>query len=168
MEHWVGNVILYVIIMICLLLTFLGMMGNVWLLVSAVTFAIYEDFNRFNEPFLLYLFLVFAAGELWEFFISFFGIKRKNVSWRAVFMIGIGTIIGVIIGTGILPLFGSVVGGALGAGVTAFAVEYSKNSNKDDAWNLAFLALKTQLLAILGKITAGVVMASMMVLQTFK
>ena len=79
-----------------------------------------------------------------------------------------GTMVGVIAGTAVLPLFGSVIGGVVGSGLTAFTIEYNKNSSKDDAWNLALLAMKTQLLAALGKITAGVVMASMMVLQTLK
>jgi len=167
-EHWFGNIILYIVVIVCLLLTFLSMMGNVWLLGTAIAFAFYDNFLRFNEEFLFYLFLVFAFGELWEFFISFFGIKRKNVSWATVFVIGIGTIAGVIIGTAVLPLLGSVIGGVTGAGIVAFAIEYTKNSSKTDAWNLALLAMKTQLLAALGKITAGVVMASMMILQTLK
>ena len=83
-------------------------------------------------------------------------------------IIGIGTLVGVIIGTAILPLFGSVIGGVMGSGIMAFTLEYNKNSSKADAWNLALLAMKTQLLAALGKITAGVVMASMIVLQTLK
>jgi hypothetical protein len=167
-EQWFGNIILYIVVSVCLFLTFLSMMGNVWLLGTAVAFAFYDNFMRFNEDFSFYLFLVFAAGELWEFFISLFGIKRKEVSWATVLFIGIGTIVGVIIGTAILPLFGSVIGGAAGSGIMAFAIEYNKNSSKADAWNLALLAMKTQLLAALGKITAGVVMASMMVLQTLK
>ena len=168
MEQWFGNIILYIVVSVCLFLTFLSMMGNVWLLGTALTFAFFDNFIRFNEEFLLYLFLVFAAGELWEFFISFFGIKRKNVSWTTVLIIGIGTLVGVIIGTAILPLFGSVIGGVMGSGIMAFTLEYNKNSSKADAWNLALLAMKTQLLAALGKITAGVVMASMIVLQTLK
>ena len=168
MEQWFGNIILYLVVMVCLFLTFLSMMGNVWLLGTALVFAFFDHFIRFNEEFLLYLFLVFAAGELWEFFISFFGVKRKNVSWATVIFIGMGTMVGVIAGTAVLPLFGSVIGGVAGSGLTAFTIEYNKNSSKDDAWNLALLAMKTQLLAALGKITAGVVMASMMVLQTLK
>ena len=168
MEHWFGNIILYIVVMICLLLTFLSMMGNGWLLGTAIAFAFYDNFMRFDEKFLFYLFLVFAAGELWEFFISLFGIKRKNVSWSTVLFIGIGTIAGVIIGTAVLPLLGSVIGGVTGSGIMAFTLEYNKNSSKADAWNLALLAMKTQLLAALGKITAGIVMASMMILQILK
>ena len=168
MEHWFGNIILYIVVMICLLLTFLSMMGNVWLLGTAIAFAFYDNFMRFDEKFLFYLFLVFAAGELWEFFISLFGIKRKNVSWSTVLFIGIGTIAGVIIGTAVLPLLGSVIGGVTGSGIMACTLEYNINSSKADAWTLALLAMKTQLLAALGKITAGIVMASMMILQTLK
>lgn len=168
MENILVNILLYMVILICLLLTFLGMMGNVWLLLSAGFYAVQEDFVKFNEEFLLFLFLVFAAGEIWEFFVSFFGIKRKDVSWFTVFIVGVGALFGVIVGTAVLPLFGSVVGGALGAGIAAFAIEYARNRNRKDAWRLALLALKTQLLAVLGKITAGVIMACMMVLQSLK
>ena len=168
MENILANILLYMVILICLLLTFLGMMGNVWLLLAAGFYAVQEDFVKFDEEFLLFLFLVFAAGEIWEFFGSFFGIKRKDVSWFTVFIVGVGALFGVIVGTAVLPLFGSVVGGALGAGIAAFAIEYARNRNRKDAWRLALLALKTQLLAVLGKITAGVIMACMMVLQSLK
>ena len=66
MENILANILLYMVILICLLLTFLGMMGNVWLLLSAGFYAVQEDFVKFNEEFLLFLFLVFAAGEIWN------------------------------------------------------------------------------------------------------
>lgn len=165
MEYWLESIVLYLIIIFCLFLTILNLMGNLWLITAAAVYAVYNNFTRFDEMFLFYLFLVFAVGELWEFVVGFLGIKRKNVSWVEVFFIGLGTIFGVIVGTGVMPILGSVVGGSLGACATAFTIEYMKNKSKKDAWHLARLAFKTQLLAALGKITAGVVMACMMVLQ---
>ena len=58
MEQWFGNIILYLVVMVCLFLTFLSMMGNVWLLGTALIFAFFDHFIRFNEEFLLYLFFL--------------------------------------------------------------------------------------------------------------
>ncbi|HIU63784.1 MAG TPA: DUF456 family protein [Candidatus Avacidaminococcus intestinavium] len=168
MEHIISNIILYVLVLACLFLTFLNLMGNAGLLLTGLVFAVFDGFTRFNEDFLLYFFIVFAIGELWEFFVSLFGVKRKNVSWFMVFVIGLGTLFGAIIGTAVLPILGSIIGGAVGAFLVAYIIEYAKNKSKTDAYNLAFLAFKTQLLAILGKITAGVIMAVMLIMQSFK
>lgn len=168
MEHIFSNILLYLLVLVCLFFTFLNLMGNVGLLLTGLIFALFDGFTRFNEDFLLYFFIVFAIGELWEFFVSLFGIKRKNISWIMVFFIGIGALLGAIIGTGVFPVLGSVLGGAIGAGLTAYTIEYMKNRSRVDAANLAFLAFKTQLLAVLGKITAGVIMAVMLIIQSIK
>ncbi|MCD7975377.1 MAG: hypothetical protein LUF25_06370 [Phascolarctobacterium sp.] len=46
------------------------------------------------------MFAIYVLGECLEFFISLFGIKRSDIPWSAVILIGIGGIIGTDIGTG--------------------------------------------------------------------
>lgn len=167
LEQWLGNIAMYLIILACLFLTFIDFCGNFLLLGTAVVYAFLENFRHFDEGFLLTLFVIFALGEFWEFFMSFFGIKKEHVSWLTVFLIGIGTLVGAVFGTMVLPLFGSLVGGAGGAFLVAYVVEYSRTNNGNDAWSLALTAFKMQFLAMLGKIVAGVVMACLMVSRLF-
>ncbi|MEG1413269.1 MAG: DUF456 domain-containing protein [Acidaminococcaceae bacterium] len=165
MEVWFGTFAMYLVILFCLGLTVLDLGGNLWLMLAATGYAMLENFAHYNETFLLYLLLIFVAGELWEFAIGFLGVKRAKVSWLTVLLIGLGSIVGALLGTLVLPVLGSVVGGAVGAFVTAFTVEYLKNQNQDDALQLAWLAFRAQFLAVLGKLVAGVVMAVMMMYQ---
>ena len=57
-------------------------------------------------------------------------------------LIGIGTFIGAVLGTGVFPVFGSVLGGAMGSFVMAFVYEYSQTMDCDDAFELAWKAAK--------------------------
>ena len=64
--------------------------------------------------------------------------------WSVVGLIGIGTFIGAVLGTGVFPVFGSVLGGAMGSFVMAFVYEYSQTMDCDDAFELAWKAAKLQ------------------------
>ncbi len=165
MEFWTENIIMYGLISVCFILTLLGMAGNFWMLLLGCGYAIFTDFERIQPRILFILVTIFLLGELWEFIMGFFGIKRSNVSWGAVFLIGMGTIGGAIIGTVIFPVFGSLVGSAVGASGVAYLYEYRKSSNNDDAKHLAWLAFKTQFLAALGKVIAGVAMGVLLCSQ---
>ncbi|MCD8174432.1 MAG: hypothetical protein LUD41_00545 [Phascolarctobacterium sp.] len=55
--------------------------------------------------------------------VSVCGIKRSDIHWSAVILIGIGGIIGTDIGTGFFLILGSFIGGVIGAFVVAFAYE---------------------------------------------
>ena len=163
MEFWVENIIMYGCITVCFLLTIVGMAGNLWMLLLACGYAIFTDFTRFTPQVLLWLVLIFLFGELWEFVVGFFGVKRKNVSWLGVFIIGIGTVIGAVAGTFVLPVLGSLIGGAIGACGAAYLYEYRKSQNQADAKHLAWIAFKAQFLAALSKIISGVAMGLVMI-----
>ena len=158
MAFWTENIIMYGFIAICFFLTLLGMGGNFWMLLLGCGYAIFTDFERIQPRVLFILALLFFLGELWEFAMGFFGVKRSNVSWCAVFLIGCGTIVGAIAGTMLLPVLGSLIGGALGASGVAYLYEYRKSSNEADAKHLAWLAFKAQFLAAIGKVVAGLAM----------
>ena len=82
-------------------------------------------------------------------------------------LIGIGTFIGAVLGTGVFPVFGSVLGGAMGSFVMAFVYEYSQTMDCDDAFELAWKAAKLQFIAIIGKVVAAAAMAILLVKQIF-
>jgi len=111
--------------------------------------------------------LVYAFGEIWEFIVSFFGIRRHKVSWGAVFLIAVGTFLGAVIGTGFFPVLGSVLGGAVGSYIVAFGYEFMRTRNKENAFALAWKAAQTQFVAMLGKIVASFAMALLLFKQIF-
>lgn len=165
MAFWTENIIMYGLIAVCFFLTIVGMGGNFWMLLLGSGYAIITDFERIQPRILFFLALLFVLGELWEFGMSFLGIKRSNVSWLAVFCIGCGTIAGAIMGTFLLPILGSLAGGAVGAAGVAYLYEYRKSSNKADAKHLAWLAFKAQFLAAVGKLVAGLAMGILLCSQ---
>lgn len=149
------------------LLTLLDLPGNTVMLAAGIGYAFFDEARYFDGRILSALILVYVFGEIWEFVVSFFGIKRQKVSWGAVFLIGIGTFTGAVIGTGIFPVLGSVAGGAMGAYLVAFAYEYLRTRNKANALVLAWQAAKVQFVAMLGKIVASFALAILLLKQIF-
>ena len=113
--------------------------------------------------------LIYALGEIWEFVLSFFGIKRqvKDISWWGVFLIGCGTFAGTIMGTTVFPVLGSVIGGAIGAFAMAYLYEYLRSHDLQHAGALAWQAAKMQFVAMLGKLVATFALAILLARQIF-
>ena len=132
MEYFLEALAAALIVIVGPLLTLVGLPGNTLMLLAGV----------------------YVFGELWEFVVSFFGIRRHKLPWSVVGLIGIGTFIGAVLGTGVFPVFGSVLGGAMGSFVMAFVYEYSQTMDCDDAFELAWKAAKLQFIAIVGKVVA--------------
>ena len=165
MEFWAQNVTLCVLIALGLFLAFLDLGGNWFLLFVGIGAALYTHFQWYTPQFLAILLAIFVFGQLWEFGVSFFGIKRKEVSWTTTMLVGVGALIVSIWGTLIIPLFGTLLGGAAGACVVAYTMRWYMTGDQKEAEALAWLAFKTQLLAVAGKMLAGLVMAIMLFWQ---
>lgn len=146
------------------LLTLLDLPGNTIMLAAGIGYAFFDEARYFDGRLLSALVLVYAFGEIWEFIVSFFGIRRHKVSWGAVFLIAVGTFIGAVIGTGFFPVLGSVLGGAVGSYIVAFGYEFMRTRN---AFALAWKAAQTQFVAMLGKIVASFAMALLLFKQIF-
>ena len=138
------------------LLTLLDLPGNTIMLAAGIGYAFFDEARYFDGRLLSALVLVYAFGEIWEFIVSFFGIRRHKVSWGAVFLIAVGTFIGAVIGTGFFPVLGSV-----------FGYEFMRTRNKENAFALAWKAAQTQFVAMLGKIVASFAMALLLFKQIF-
>lgn len=159
------NLLISLLVLVLLLFTALDWAGNFFILILAIAYTLYYNFTNMSLQLLLFLTAIFIVGELWEFFIGVLGIKRENVSWFTILLISIGTFIGAIIGTTILPIVGTVLGSAIFGGGIAFFIEYLKNKNKKDALKLAWITFKAQILARFGKIIAGIVMSVLFLLN---
>ena len=125
--------------------------GNTVMVLSGLGFAFYDPAKYFDIRLISAMILVYAMGEIWEFALSFFGIKKKvkNISWWAVLFIGCGTFVGTLLGTVSFPVAGSVLGGATGAFVAAYLYEYMQSRSVQSAGAMAWQAAKMQFMAML-------------------
>ena len=64
-------------------------------------------------------------------------------------------------------LFGTILGGVLGASTTAFLYELARTGLQRNAAHLAWEAAKMRFLAVLGKICAGIALAVLLIRQVF-
>ncbi|MEE3380764.1 MAG: DUF456 family protein [Succiniclasticum sp.] len=142
-----------------LLLAFFGLGGNTLLVLTGLGFAFFDSGRFFDARLVAAIILVYALGELWEFTVSFFGIKTERVPWWGVFLIGCGTLTGSLLGTMALPVFGSLLGGAAGSFLMAYAYEYHRTRDCKNCGTLAWEAAKMQFMAMLGKWVAAIALA---------
>ena len=167
MEFLVERTIVGLLAIICPLMTMFDLPGNSILLLTGFGMAFFDENMYFNGRLLSAMVLVYLLGEAWEFCVSLFGIKKEKVSWFAVFLIGLGGFVGTLAGTTFFPILGSVLGGVLGAGATAFLYELARTGLQRNAAHLAWEAAKMRFLAVLGKICAGIALAMLLIQQVF-
>ena len=166
MLEWLAAVCL---ILIAVAMALFDLPGNTLMVGCCLGFAFYDPSKYFDIRIISAVILIYAIGEIWEFVLSFFGIKRqaKDISWWGVFLIGCGTFAGTIMGTTTFPLAGSVIGGAIGAFVMAYLYEYLRSHNVQHAGLLAWQAAKMQFVAMLGKLVATFALAILLARQIF-
>ena len=163
MEYLVEWTIAGIIVVLGPVLTIFDLPGNTLMMLTGIGFAFFDSRMYMDARLLSGMFCVYVLGECWEATVSLFGIKRKQVSWWAVVLIALGGFIGTILGTGIMPVFGSFAGGLAGAFTAAFAYEYLRTGRGQDAASLAWEAAKMRFLALIGKLVAGLALAIMLV-----
>ena len=155
------------IILLAILLTIFNLPGNTLLLLGYLGYILVDEPRYLNMQTVLLMVLLYALGEIWDFCISYLGIKREHISWLAVTFIGGGTLIGTCVGTMFLPVLGSVIGGAAGAFLAAFAYQYWCTRDTQNAYNLAFKAARNQFIALIGKLVVTVLIACLFARQIF-
>jgi len=155
----------FVLLVVSFCLAICDMPGNTLLLAASIGFIFLDPDRYLDFRVLTGIVLCYALGEIWEFLVSFFGIRREKIPWSEVAVIAMGTLTGTLVGTFALPVLGSVLGGAAGSFATAYAYEYLRNRDHDGALELAFKAAKYQCLALAGKLAANFAMAVLVVKQ---
>jgi hypothetical protein len=167
MAFWVEWALAAAIIIIAFFMTVCNLPGNTVMMFTCLLFAFFDEARYFDIRIISAMILFYAFGEIWEFCVSFFGIKREKVSWWAVGVISLGTLGGTLAGTAFIPVLGSVIGGACGAFGVAYLYEYFRTRSRSDAVFLAWKAAKNQFIAIVGKLVATFAMALLLARQIF-
>lgn len=162
MEHIIYCALSIIVSCLGVCLTIFDLPGNTLMLVTIFALAFFVK-PMLDIPYLLMVLIVYLLGEIWEAGMSFLGIKKEKVSWGAVFVIGVGGFIGTLFGTGFFPILGSFIGGCIGAFSAAFAFIYLTSGNRQNAFHIAWQSAKVRCLAMLGKMTAGFVLAFFLV-----
>lgn len=165
MEMWLERFVAVLIAITGPLLTIFDLPGNTLMFLAGLGFAFYDEVVYFNGRLLSAMIFIYAFGECWEFCVELFGIKRKKVSWFAVFFIAIGAFAGTVVGTAMLPIVGSIIGGMVGACGAAFLYELVRTGHHKDAWRLAMEAAKMRFLAMIGKMAAGLALSALLLKQ---
>lgn len=153
------TIICSVIIFGSVIMTMMGLPGNIVIVLAGVTYGYYDGFQHVNYNLLVFIIGVFVVSELIEFWAGLIGAKKQKASKRAVVGAFVGTVLGGVWGTAILPLIGSIIGALLGAFVTTALAEYTKTKNKEQAKRVAIGVLKGQVVGMIFKVAAAVVMA---------
>lgn len=140
-------------------MTMVGLPGNILIVVIGLFYGYYDGFEHVDYVVLVIIAGVFILGEVIEFWAGFIGAKKEKASKRAVAAAFIGTILGGIWGTVILPLIGSILGALCGAFVITAIAEYTKTKNKEKARRVAIGVLKGQIVGMVFKVATAVGMA---------
>lgn len=140
------------------ILTMLGLGGNTLLILLTAVYAVTDNFVHMSGSVLAWMLILYLLGEAWELIIGFLGIRKENISYPKLIVIGIGSIVGSFFGTAILPILGSVVGAAIGAFATAYIVEMLSGHDRSHSWRIGYIAAGMHMLALAGKVIIGCIM----------
>lgn len=159
------NVGFIIVLLGGVIMTIIGLPGNTLILLTGLIYGFYEHFENIDYAILVIAFGMYIIAEVIEFVAGLLGAKKEKASKRAMLAPFIGTIIGGIWGTALLPIIGSLLGALLGAFVSSLFAEYSKTKDLTQAKRVAKGVLKGQVIAILVKTTAAVSMSILLVYQ---
>lgn len=161
----IANIVFILAILAGVIMTIIGMPGNLIILLAGILYGYYDHFDKMDYAVLVIVLGIFVIAEIIEFIAGLVGAKKEKASKRAMFATFIGTIIGGIWGTAILPVIGSLLGALFGAFIATALAEYSKTKDLDQAKRVGKSVLKGQIIAIVIKSTAAVSMAIILLYQ---
>lgn len=153
------NIAMAVMLVIGIILTLVGLPGNLLILLAAVSYGWHEDFAHLTYGSLLTLAGLWLSGELMDFLASIMGAKKERASGKATAAAFLGAITGGIVGTGILPIIGTIIGSIVGGFSASYYVEYKYANDKEKALQVAKGVVKGQLLGMLIKFVVAISMS---------
>lgn len=159
------NVLFGIILISGVMMTLIGLPGNLLIVIAGLAYGYYDSFIHVNYAVLIGISIAFLAGEGIEFIAGMLGAKKEKGSKRSMAAAFLGTVLGGIGGTFILPIIGSLIGALAGAFTAAALAEYTKENDKEQAKRVGISVVKGQVLAIAVKLTAALGMAVALLYQ---
>jgi len=156
------NVLCSVLIVGGVIMTMVGLPGNVLIVLVGLAYGYYE---HVDYSYLGIIVGIFMIGELVEFWAGLIGARQEKASKRAVLAAFVGTVLGGVGGTVILPIIGSMIGAVVGAFMITALAEYTKTKNKQQAKRVAMGVVKGQIVGMAFKVVAAVGMAITLISQ---
>lgn len=153
------NIAMLAMLAVGIILTLVGLPGNLFIVLVAVLYGWQEDFVHLTYGSLLTLAGLWLIGELVDFIAGIMGAKKEQASWKATTAAFFGALIGGIIGTGILPVIGTIIGSVIGGFLSSYCVEYINANDKMKALQVAKGVVKGQLLGMLIKFVVAISMS---------
>lgn len=157
------NLLFSVIMLGGVAMTIVGLPGNFIIVLTGLIYGYYDHFEHVDYTVLAVVIGVFIISEMIEFGAGLIGAKQGKASKRSMLAAVIGTVVGGIWGTAILPLFGSILGALLGAFVITTLAEYTKVKDAEQAKRVAISILKGQIVGMIFKTAAAVGMAMILI-----
>ncbi|MGO8691707.1 MAG: DUF456 domain-containing protein [Thermoguttaceae bacterium] len=167
--------LLVVVLVVCWVLTLLGMPGN-WLMVLAAAIHAYfipaarHAHGALAWKVVVALAILAAVGECVELLAGALGVAHAGGSRRAAVLALLGSLVGALLGivSGLpIPVVGSVVAAVLfaafGAMAGAILGETWAGRDRDASWRVAKLAFWGRLAGTLSKVLLGAVMVAVVV-----
>jgi len=140
------------------LMVFVGLPGNWLIVITTCAFAWWQtDQHIFSTYTLIAMGALALTGELVEFFAGMTGAKKAGAGWRGSLGAICGGLPGALLGTFFIPipLLGTILGAAAGAGFGSFLAERAGGRSKNQAMKIGFSASKGSLLGTTAKLLIG-------------
>lgn len=154
------NMVIVLILFSGLGMTLVGLPGNIVIFCTTLAYTFYDNFVHIGIRELAFVLGAILIGELFETLTAAVWAKKEKASKLAIFVAVIGTIVGGVLGTMIIPLLGSIIGALVGGFISSYIAEYRMTRNFEQAWRVALVVMKGQLLGIIIKFS--VAMATIM------
>lgn len=157
------NVALFLLVFLlvcCVGATAIGLPGNYGMMLLILLFGCVTDFAYLAPVPVAVLLLLLAVGEVIEFVAGFIGLRKEKLGFGTQLLVVGGGILGGIIGSGVLPLAGSLAGVVLGVFCAAYALVYRRLRDGGEAKRIALKAALAQMIGTGAKVVIGLLVVT--------
>ena len=161
------DIALIVVMLLCLILHFFSLPGNLIILAVTLVYGLITDFAELGLKYYIFLGLLVVLGEACDFISGVIGAGRFGATKYGIIGSVVGGIVGGIAGAPILFGLGAIPGVFIGAFLGAVVVEFSRGRELQDAFRAGFGAFLGRAFGIFFKIMIGLGMVLLIVRAIF-